>query len=389
MRTLEDLGEDIAGKKVLMRVDFNVPMDRKTRAISNDMRIRKTLPTIRHVIGLRARTILMSHLGRPDGKSVPELSLRRVADRLSGLLGVDVGFAPDCIGPEARAAVDGLVDGEVLMLENVRFHGEEEENDPAFVQELAALGDVYVNDAFGTAQRAHASTEGVARVLPSYAGYLIEKEVQYLSQATQDPGRPFVAIMGGAKVSDKIGAIRNLLTKADVLLVGGAMAYTFLKAQGRSVGNSKVEEDKIDVARDLLTEAGDRIMLPVDHVCAKSPDTPETATTTGIDVPDGLMGLDIGRATTASYVKRISRARLVTWNGPVGYAEVPAFATGTRTIVLAMSECEGTSIVGGGETAEAVEKMGLEDMMDHVSTGGGACLDFLAGKVLPGLAALE
>jgi len=389
MRTLKDLGDGIAGKRVLMRVDFNVPMDKQSGEITNDMRIRQALPTIRYTMELGAAIILMSHLGRPDGKPAPGLSLKKVADRLSDMLRVQVKLAPDCIGPEVARMVERAADGEVLMLENVRFHPEEEENDPAFAAKLAELGDFYVNDAFGTAHRAHASTEGVARLLPSAAGFLIEKEVRYLSMATQNPAHPFVAIMGGAKVSDKIGAIRNLLTKADVLLVGGAMAYTFLKHQGKSVGNSKVEEDKVELAGELLSDAGEQIVLPLDHVCADSISETATVMTFEDEIPEGMIGLDIGPKTAASYVKKIGKAGLVTWNGPMGYFEIDAFAEGTRRIARAMAACKGTTIVGGGETAEAVEDLDLQDKIDHVSTGGGACLDFLAGEVLPGIAVLE
>ena len=389
MKTLKDIGDEISGKRVLMRVDFNVPLDKQTGKITNDMRIRQTLPTIRYAVERGARAILMSHLGRPDGKAVPELSMKSVAKRLSELLGKPVKFAPDCVGPSVEAMVGQMSDGEVLLLENVRFHAEEEENDREFARKLAELGDFYVNDAFGTAHRAHASTEGVARLLPSAAGMLMEKEVHYLSKAIKDPEHPFVAVMGGAKVSDKIGVIRTLLQQADLLLVGGAMAYTFLKYQGKGVGNSKVEDDKLEVAGALLREAGKKILLPIDHVCADRIAQDATITTADGDVPQGVIGLDIGPKTAALYESKIADAKLVVWNGPMGYFELDAFSEGTKRIARAMASCKGITIVGGGETAEAVEKLGLQDRMSHVSTGGGAALEFLAGKQLPGIAVLQ
>ena len=389
MKMLKDLGESIQGKRVLMRVDFNVPLDKKTGKITNDLRIRQALPTIRYAVEKGARIILMSHLGRPDGKAVPELSMKKVADHLAGLLGRPVQFAPDCVGEQVAGIVNGLGAGDVLMLENVRFHAEEEANDPAFARKLAALGDVYVNDAFGTAHRAHASTEGVTKFLPSVAGFLIEKEVQYLTKAIRNPEHPYVAVMGGAKVSDKIGVIRNLLAQADLLLVGGAMAYTFLKYQGKGVGKSKVEDDKLEVAGALLKEAGRKILLPIDHVCADQISESARIVTADGDVPEGLIGLDIGPKTMALYESKIADARLVTWNGPMGYFELDAFAQGTRRIAQALARCKGITIVGGGETAEAVEELGLQDKITHVSTGGGASLEFLAGKTLPGIAALK
>jgi phosphoglycerate kinase len=334
--------------------------------------------------------ILMSHLGRPDGQRVEELSLRGVAERLGELLGEEVEFAPDCVGADAEAAVSGLDDGDVLMLENTRFHAEEEENDPEFSRQLAALADIYVNDAFGTAHRAHASTAGVADHLPAAAGFLIEKEIDYLSRATQNPDHPYVAVMGGAKVSDKINVIQNLLDKVDAMLIGGAMAYTFLKQQGISVGNSLVEEDRLDVAARLLEQGGDKIVLPVDHVCGRQmePGT-EARTIDEAEIPDGWIGLDIGPRTAAQFAEAIEGAALVTWNGPVGYFEIDRFAEGTRVVAQAMVDSDATTIVGGGETAEAVEKLGLADQMSHVSTGGGACLEFLSGEKLAGIAVLE
>jgi phosphoglycerate kinase len=389
VKKLQDIGGQLAGKTVLMRVDFNLPLDKKTHEITNDLRVRQTLPTIRFVMDRRGRTVLMSHLGRPDGKAVPELSMKRVAVRLSELLGSPVQFVPECIGPEVEAAVARLKDGEVLMLENLRFHAEEEENDAAFARQLASIADYYVDDAFGTAHRAHASTEGVTRFLPSCGGFLIQREVEYLARVVENPDHPFVAIMGGAKVSDKIGAIRNILKKADVLLVGGAMAYTFLKHQGIGVGNSKVEDDKLDLAGELLRQGGDKIILPGDHVCADRISADARPVTVDREIPQGMIGLDIGPKTAELYAHRIAKARLVTWNGPMGYIEIPAFAKGNRRVLDAVAACRGTTIVGGGETAEAVEALGLQDKISHVSTGGGACLDFLAGKKLPGIVALH
>ncbi len=389
VRTIQDLGDAIAGKAILMRVDFNVPLDKKTGRITNDLRIRQALPTIRYAVERSARTVLMSHLGRPRGKAAPELSMKKVAERLSELLDSSVGFAPDCVGHEVRKMVAEMAGGEVLVLENLRFHPEEEDNDPEFARELASAADFYVNDAFGTAHRAHASTEGVTKFLPSVAGFLIRKEVQYLSKATEQPEHPFVAIMGGAKVKDKIGAIRNLLDAADLLLIGGAMAYTFLKYRGIPVGDSMVEEDKLELAGELLRRAGGKIVLPCDHLCAEEIGEDAEPVAVEREIPDGMIGLDIGPKTAGLYEKEIAGARLVTWNGPVGYMEIDVFAGGTRRIARAMASCAGTCIVGGGETAEIVEELGLQDEMSHVSTGGGACLDFLAGKQLPALAALQ
>ncbi len=389
MKTIRDFADELSGKRVLMRVDFNVPLDKETGEITNDLRIRRALPTIEFARERGARVILMSHLGRPKGEPDPAYSLRPVARRLGELLGADVAFAPDCVGLDAKAAVEELDDGDVLMLENTRFHPGEEKNDAEMARRLAGLGDMYINDAFGTAHRAHASTAGVAEHLPSAAGFLIEKEVDYLSRATEDPDHPYVAVMGGAKVSDKIKVIRNLLAKVDVMLIGGAMAYTFLKQQGVSVGSSLVEEDCLDVARDLISEAADKIVLPVDHVCGREIAEDTETETFEDEIPVAWIGLDIGPRTAEQYAEKVSNAALVTWNGPLGYFEIEAFAHGTEVLARALTECEGTTIVGGGETAEAIEKLGLEDEIDHVSTGGGASLEFLAGDTLPGIAALE
>ena len=389
MKTIRDFEKRLAGKRVLMRVDFNVPMDKETGEITNDLRIRMALPTIRYALERRAKVILMSHLGRPKGKRDPKYSLEKVAERLAELLGTPVKFAPDCIGPEAQKAVAALKRGEVLMLENTRFHAGDEENSPEMAVQLAALADLFVNDAFGTAHRAHASTEGVAHHLPSAAGFLIEKEVDYLSRATTNPDHPYVAVMGGAKVSDKIKVLRNLLDKVDALLIGGAMAYTFLKQQGLKVGKSLVEDDCLDVARDLLEQGGNKILLPVDHVCAREVSAEAEAATFDREIPEGWIGLDIGPTTAERFAEKIKGAALVTWNGPLGYFEIERFARGTEAIARAMAQSGATTIVGGGETAEAVEKLGLEDKISHVSTGGGASLEFLAGDTLPGIAALE
>ena len=389
MKTIRDFEDRLAGARVLVRVDFNLPMDKATGEITNDLRIRRALPTIQFAAERGARVVLMSHLGRPKGKPDPALSMKKVADRLGELLGAPVAFAADCVGPEAEKAVAALQDGGVLMLENTRFHAGEEANDPDMVRQLASLGDLFVNDAFGTAHRAHASTAGVADHLPAAAGFLIEKEVQYLSRATQNPEHPYVAVMGGAKVSDKIKVIRNLLGKVDVMLIGGAMAYTFLKQQGLGVGKSLVEDDRLDVAAELLAEAAGKIVLPVDHVCAREIGPGAEAAVYEDEIPDGWIGLDIGPKTAALFAERIRSAALVTWNGPLGYFELDQFAAGTEAVARAMAESGATTIVGGGETAEAVEELGLQDKISHISTGGGASLEFLAGDTLPGIAVLK
>lgn len=389
MKTIRDIGAELNGKRVLMRVDFNVPMDKNTGEITNDLRIRNAMPTISFALEAGACVILMSHLGRPKGERKPELSMRKVADRLSALSGKSVGFSPACVGEEAQKAAAALKPGGILMLENLRFDSREDANDPRFAAQLAELADYYVNDAFGTAHRAHASTEGVTGHLPSVAGFLIEKEVEYLQKAISDPERPFTGIMGGAKVSDKIGAIRNILRKADALLVGGAMAYTFLRHQGFATGDSLVEEDKLELAGELIEEYGEKILLPRDHVCAPEIRDGAEAEIVSGDIPDGLIGLDIGPETAEEYAERIRRSGLVTWNGPMGYFEIEAFSEGTRSMARAVADCAGVTIIGGGETAECIEKLGLQESVSHISTGGGACLDYLAGKTLPGIAALE
>mgnify|MGYP006290682489 CR=1 FL=1 len=389
MKTIEELSDLMRGQTVLIRVDFNVPLDKETHEITNDRRIRQALPTVRHALDMDAKVICMSHLGRPTGERKPELSMEKVANRFSELLDRPVKFAPDCIGPEVERMSNRLEGGEVMLLENLRFHSGEKENDPAFAEQLASLADCYINDAFGTAHRAHASTAGVPRHLPGGIGFLIQKEIEYLSKVLGNPQKPYVCIMGGAKVSDKISAIRNLMKPATDLLIGGAMAYTFLKQQGVPVGNSLVEEDKLDLAEELLAEGEDKIRLPRDHVCAEQIDADAPVQVTDNEIPDGQIGLDIGPKTADEYAEKIRDAKMVTWNGPLGYFEIEAFAEGTRKIARAIAECKGLTIIGGGETAESIERLGLQDQVSHVSTGGGACLEFLSGKQLPALTALE
>lgn len=388
-RTIRDV--EWHGKRALVRVDFNVPI--QDGEITDDTRIRAALPTIRALMEAGAKVVLMSHLGRPKGQPNPKYSLAPVARRLEVLLGRPVAFAEDCVGPAAEAAVERLAPGGVLLLENVRFHPEEEKNDPAFAAQLARLGDVYVNDAFGSAHRAHASTEGVAHHLPAVAGLLMEKEITVMGRALTDPDRPFIAIIGGAKVSDKAPVLENLLPKVDALLIGGGMANTFLVAQGYELGKSLVEPDAIDTARRLLQQAeqaGKRIHLPTDLVAADAfaPDAPHRTVPVCV-FPAEAMALDIGEATVATYTEVIRTARTVVWNGPMGVFEMPAFAKGTVAIARAVAEVHGTTIVGGGDSVAAVEQAGLADKMTHVSTGGGASLEFLEGKVLPGVAALQ
>jgi phosphoglycerate kinase len=388
VRTLRD--GDFKGKRVLVRVDFNVPVE--NGKVADDTRIRASLPTIDHLRKAGAKVILCSHLGRPKGGPDPAASLRPVADHLR-MLGVNVSFAPDCIGPVVADAVAQLKPGDVLLLENVRFHKGEEKNDSAFTQELAALCDVYVNDAFGTAHRAHASTTGVALLRPAYAGLLIEKEVEALGSALEKPARPFTAIMGGAKVSDKILVLESLLQKVDRLVIGGGMAFTFLKAQGHEVGKSLVEPDRIELAKQLLAKAKDRgvqVLLPLDVEAAD--DFGEHASHRAVKVghikPE-WMGLDIGPLTIEQFRQAIVSSGTVLWNGPMGVFEWEAFAFGTRAIAQAVAECKGVTVVGGGDSAAAAKKFGIESRVTHVSTGGGASLEFLEGRQLPGIAALQ
>jgi len=385
---------DLKGKRVFIRVDFNVPLEKG--AVGDDTRIRETLPTLRLAIERGARLVLASHLGRPKGKVDPKYSLAPVAARLRELLAKPVAFASDCVGHEADVKAQLLRNGDVLLLENVRYHPEEEANDPEFSRQLAMHSDgLFVCDAFGSAHRAHASVVGITKfVSHSAAGLLMEKELTYLGKAVSNPDHPFVAILGGAKVSDKIEVIHNLMKLADAMLIGGAMAYTFLKSQGLPVGKSLVENDKLDLAKNLLAEAKSRnfrLLLPVDHVIAESPDSTTTKTVDIAQTPDGWMGLDIGPKTIEEYSREISGARTIVWNGPLGMFERPAFAHGTLGIaraVAAATNAGATSIVGGGDSVAAVEQAGVASQISHISTGGGASLEFLAGEKLPGVEAL-
>jgi len=384
-KTVKDI--DVTNKKVLVRVDFNVPI--KDGVVGDDTRIRAALPTIQYLLDKNAAVILCSHLGRPKDCVDPQYSLKPVAEYLGTLIPQKVLFAEDCIGPVAEKAAASLENGQVLVLENTRFHGEEKKNDPAMAKELASLADIFVNDAFGSAHRAHASTAGVADYLPAVAGFLMEKEIQYLGQVIDDPERPFIAILGGAKVSDKIGVIRNLLKKADQVLIGGGMANTFFKAQGYPVGDSLVEDDVLDVARELVEQGSNKLRLPVDMVIADKfeDDAAQKTMPTG-PVPDGWRILDIGPDTVAAYAKEIAGAKTVVWNGPMGVFEFPNFAKGTFAIAKAVAESGAVSIIGGGDSVSAVNKSGLADKISHISTGGGASLEMLEGLELPGLAVL-
>lgn len=383
---------DLKGKRVFVRVDYNVPLDDKG-AITDDTRIRASLPTLQYALERGSRLILASHLGRPKGKPNPKMSLRPAAERLSKLLGKAVAFAEDCVGAQAEERAKALKDGEVLVLENLRFHPEEEKNDPEFARKLAALGEVYVNDAFGSAHRAHGSTEGITKFLsPCAAGMLMEKELEYLSRAVEHPERPYTAIVGGAKVSDKIELLQNLMRFADNILVGGAMAYTFLKAQGVEVGASRVEEDKLGMARDMMEFGARRtikLCLPKDHIVAEKIDASAKAEIVGTRaIPAGKMGVDIGPATRAEFAKDIAQSKTIVWNGPMGVFEIDQFAQGTLEIARAVAASSAVSIVGGGDSVAAVHKAGVESKISHISTGGGASLEFLSGLKLPGVEAL-
>lgn len=385
-KTVADV--DVNKKRVLVRVDFNVPL--KGGKVVDDTRIRAALPTINYLLEHDAAVILCSHLGRPKGKPDLELSLRPVADHLAVLLDEPVAFANDCIGPVAEEAARKLGFGEVLVLENTRFHPGEKGNDSEMARQLASLADLFVMDAFGSAHRAHASTEGISNYLPAVAGFLVEKEIQYLGQVIADPQKPFIAILGGAKVSDKIGVIRNLLAKTDFVLIGGGMANTFFKAQGYPVGDSLVEDEALDTARELLQVAGSRLRLPVDVVIAnRFANDAESKVMAMAPVPEGWRILDIGPETVASYDKVLHDARTIIWNGPMGVFEFPKFALGTFGVAEAVAESEAISIVGGGDSVAAISQAGLQDRITHISTGGGASLEMMEGKILPGIAALE
>lgn len=390
-KTVRDI--DVNGKKVLVRCDFNVPIDGNTGMITDNRRIRGAIPTIRYLLDNNAKVILCSHLGRPKGEVNPKYSLKPVAEELSKLLERQVSLAKDVIGEDAERLTSNMKAGEVVLLENVRFHAEEEKNDSEFAKKLASFAEIYVNDAFGTAHRAHGSTAGVADYLPAVSGFLIEKELEFLGSALENPKRPFVAILGGAKVSDKIGVIENLLEKVDTLIIGGGMAYTFYKAQGHSIGTSICEEDKLDLAISLLEKAnqkGIQLLLPIDnHVSTEYSNDGEDKFVDSTEIPDGYMGLDIGPKTIEIFKSAIKNAKTVLWNGPLGVTEFSKFAEGTRAIATTLAESDAVTIIGGGDSAAAVEKMGLADKMTHISTGGGASLEFLEGKVLPGIACLN
>ncbi len=392
IKTIRDF--DLQVRRVFVRVDFNVPLDKKTQTITDDTRIRSALPTINYALEQNAKLILASHLGRPKGKKVKELSLLPVAERLSELINRDVIFPDDCVGDGVKKIVMDLEPGQVVLLENLRFHPEEEANDPVFAQKLADLSEIYINDAFGTAHRAHASTAGMAKYFKEKGvGFLMEKELRYLGRLLENPERPFIAILGGAKVSDKIGVIRNLLAKVDEILICGAMSYTFLLSQGYSVGKSLAEEDKIKLAKDLLERAKIRnvkILLPIDHIVApRLEPNVEHKVVPSEQIPPDWMALDIGPQTIELYKKELSRAKTIFWNGPAGAFETPPFDRGTIELAKAVAESSALSVIGGGDSVSAVHKAGVAEKITHISTGGGASLEFLEGKKLPGIQALE
>ena len=382
---------DPKGKKVLLRCDFNVPQNKETGEITSDKRIVAALPTIKYLLENGAAVIACSHLGKPKGEWKESLSLAPVAKRLSELLGMDVIFAKDIIGEDAKAKAAALQPGQILLLENLRFDKREEKNDPEFAKELASMAEVYVSDAFGTVHRAHASTAGVAAFLPAYAGFLVEKEISVMGKALSDPARPFVAILGGAKVSDKIGVINNLLEKADTIIVGGGMAYTFKMAQGHTIGKSLLEADRVEYAKEMMDKAaakGVKLLLPVDSICAAEFSKDAAPVEAGEDIPDDLMGMDIGPKTVELYCEAVKGAGTIVWNGPMGVFEFPAFANGTWKMAEAVANSGAVTIIGGGDSASAVEKSGQADKITHISTGGGASLEFLEGLELPGVACL-
>ena len=390
-KTIQDI--DVKGKRVLVRVDFNVPLDAEGN-VTDDKRIVAALPSVKYLLEQGAKVILCSHLGRPKGKPDPQFSLRPVANKLaSHLPGVNVAFAEDTIGESAKAAIAAMKDGDVVLLENVRFHKEETDNDPEFSRQLASLADIFVSDAFGTVHRAHASTAGVAAYLPAVAGFLIGKELSIMGEALDNPVRPFVAILGGAKVADKIGVITNLLNKCDSLIIGGGMKFTFYKAMGYEIGSSLLDAESIDLAKELMAQAkakGVSLLLPVDTVVATAFAADAEHKTVKADaIPEGWMGLDIGPESAKLFAETIKAAKTVIWNGPMGVFEFPAFAEGTKAVAQACADCSGTTIIGGGDSASAVKKLGFASKMTHISTGGGASLEFLEGKVLPGVAALN
>jgi len=391
IRRLQDFKVD--SQRVLVRVDFNVPLDKATGEVADDTRIRASLPTINYLLSRNAKVILMSHLGRPDGQVVEKLRMAKVARHLGQLIDREVFIADDCVGQQVEKMASELKEGQVLMLENLRFHPEEEKNDPAFAEKLAHLADIYVNDAFATAHRAHASTEGVAHFLPSCAGFLMQKEFDYLSKALEDPVKPLLAITGGAKVSDKLKLLKNLLAKVDFLLIGGGMSYTFLKAKGLQVGTSLCEDELVESAKEILQEAKERgvgLLLPVDLVVVKDLENPVDRRLVSIErIPSDYGGVDIGPHTRQMFIEKIKQARTIVWNGPVGVFEIPPFDEGTRAIAEALAGSNSLTVVGGGDTAAAVEKFGLSSKMTHVSTGGGASLEFLEGRKLPGIEILK